>query len=29
VEEKFIKEMEWEKSLDIQFEENSSNDAQD
>jgi hypothetical protein len=27
VEEKFIKEMEWEKSLDIQFEENSSNDA--
>ena len=25
VEEKFIKEMEWEKSLDIQFEENSSN----
>jgi hypothetical protein len=29
LEEKFIKEMEWEKSLDIQFEENSSNDAQD
>jgi hypothetical protein len=29
MEEKFIKEMEWEKSLDIQFEENSSNDAQD
>lgn len=28
VEEKFIKEMEWEKSLDIQFEENSSNNAQ-
>lgn len=25
VEEKFVKEMEWEKSLDIQFEENSSN----
>lgn len=29
VEEKFIKDMEWEKSLDIQFEENSSNDVQD
>ncbi len=29
VEEKFVKEMEWEKSLDIQFKENSSNDAQD
>lgn len=29
LEEKFIKEMEWEKSLDIQFDENSSNDAQD
>jgi hypothetical protein len=28
LEEKFIKEMEWEKSLDIQFDENSSNDAQ-
>ena len=27
VEEKFIKEMEWKKSLDIQFEENSSNHA--
>jgi len=25
VEERFVKEMEWEKSLDIQFEENSSN----
>lgn len=29
VEERFVKEMEWEKSLDIQFEENSSNNAQD
>lgn len=29
MEEKFIKEMEWEKSLDIQFEENSSNNAKD
>ena len=29
VEEKFIREMEGEKSLDIQFEENSSNHAQD
>ncbi len=28
VEEKFIKEMEWEKSLDIQFEESSSNHAE-
>jgi hypothetical protein len=28
IEEKFIKEMEWEKSLDMQFEENSLNDAQ-
>ncbi len=28
VEERFVKEMEWEKSLDIQFEENSSNHAQ-
>ena len=25
VEEKFLNEMKWEKSLDIQFEENSSN----
>lgn len=29
VEEKFVKEMEWEKSLDIQFGENSTNNAQD
>ncbi|QGY46208.1 hypothetical protein GM418_21845 [Maribellus comscasis] len=28
LEEKFIQEMEWEKSLDIQFEENSSNHAE-
>lgn len=28
VEEKFIHDMEWEKSLEIQFEERSSNDAQ-
>ncbi len=28
MEEKFVKEMEWEKSLDIQFEENSSNHAE-
>nr|WP_319267464.1 carboxypeptidase-like regulatory domain-containing protein [uncultured Draconibacterium sp.] len=29
LEEKFVNEMEWEKSLDIQFEENSSNNVQD
>ena len=29
VEEKFINEIEWEKSLEIQFEENSTNHAQD
>ncbi|MCG6190164.1 hypothetical protein [Maribellus maritimus] len=28
VEEKFIQEMEWEKSLDIQFEENSTNQTE-
>lgn len=28
VEDQFVKQMEWEKSLDIQFEENSSNHAQ-
>lgn len=28
LEQKFLKEMEWEKSLDIQFEENSSNHAE-
>ncbi len=28
VEEQFVKEMEWEKSLDIQFKENSSNHAE-
>lgn len=27
VEEKFIKEMEWEKSMDVQFKENSTNNA--